>query len=228
MRGVKPLGKDIIKPGLVAVFLLTSLILTNAIFIRSVSGNKGSLTNSDFAYSGSGNDAPSSFGYLIKPEPNSPQTTLLTIKNEDPLELMPGAISAPNPRSNQFKEIEDLLILPNPGFNWGEIHSENAVDIANYCDAPVFSSYAGKVVTDNYYGSGQEGWNGGYGLFVLLEHPGGLKTRYAHLEKAIVQTGDLVKQGDLIGYVGATGNTHGITGCHLHFEVLGGVNPFGR
>jgi len=116
--------------------------------------------------------------------------------------------------------------MPTSGFNWGEIHSENAVDIANYCGAPVFSVYQGEVVADDHYGAGTEEWNGGYGHFILLEHPGGLKTRYAHLGAITVKERDSVRQGDLIGYVGATGNVHGATGCHLHFEVLGGENPF--
>jgi len=72
------------------------------------------------------------------------------------------------------------------------------------------------------------GWNGGYGIYVLLEHPNSTRTRYAHLQKVSVSVGDYVSQGDIIGYIGNTGNTHGVTGCHVHFEVIGAKNPFAK
>ncbi|MBI2604018.1 MAG: M23 family metallopeptidase, partial [Candidatus Harrisonbacteria bacterium] len=43
-----------------------------------------------------------------------------------------------------------------------------------------------------------------------------------------VSVGDYVAQGDIIGYIGNSGNTHGPTGCHLHFEVMGARNPFAK
>ena len=51
---------------------------------------------------------------------------------------------------------------------------------------------------------------------------------YYEMEKNFVWVGDYVLQGDLIAYIGNTGNTHGPTGCHLHFDVLGARNPFVR
>lgn len=60
-------------------------------------------------------------------------------------------------------------------------------------------------------------WNGGYGNYVRIEHPeyGPYKTCYAHLSKIEVKKGQRVKQGDIIGLVGSTGNS---TGPHLHYE----------
>ncbi len=60
-------------------------------------------------------------------------------------------------------------------------------------------------------------WNGGYGQYVRLKHPkyGPYKTCYAHLSKIKVKKGQKVKQGDIIGLVGSTGNS---TGPHLHYE----------
>lgn len=55
-----------------------------------------------------------------------------------------------------------------------------------------------------------------YGNYVDIEHANGYKTRYAHLKNIIVTKGKAVKQGEKIGYMGATGN---VTGAHLHFEV---------
>jgi murein DD-endopeptidase MepM/ murein hydrolase activator NlpD len=59
----------------------------------------------------------------------------------------------------------------------------------------------------------------GYGNKVDLSHRGGVVTRYAHLKRFVVRTGQRVKAGQLIGYEGETGN---VTGPHLHFEVLVG------
>lgn len=206
-----------------AVFLLTTLILSNAVFVRSVLGNRGFSINPDFSYSNPIESTSESLGYLVDFKEKTPNFSPKTeASSESPL---PGALLS-GQKSTSIAKNEDLFILPTEGFNWGEIHSENAVDIANYCGAPVFSTYPGQVIPDENYGLGLEGWNGGYGLFVLISHSGNLKTRYAHLEKIMVKVGDYVRQGTLLGYVGSSGKVHGPTGCHLHFEVLGGENPF--
>ena len=69
------------------------------------------------------------------------------------------------------------------------------------------------------------GVSGGYGNMVIIKHENDYETRYAHMSFAIVEAGQKVAKGDLIGAVGNTGNS---TGPHLHFEVrIGGVpvNP---
>ena len=58
---------------------------------------------------------------------------------------------------------------------------------------------------------------GGYGKVVVVSHGNGLSTRYAHLSKIQVQSGQEVRRGDLLGKVGATGRA---MGYHLHYEVL--------
>ena len=90
----------------------------------------------------------------------------------------------------------------------------------------MYAAAEGIVVPDEKLGDGTEGWNDGYGIFVLLEHPNGTRTRYAHLGKVLVKAGEELRSGAIIGVMGNTGNTHGPTGCHLHFEVLGAKNPF--
>ncbi len=61
--------------------------------------------------------------------------------------------------------------------------------------------------------------NGSFGNLVVLQHGGGLETKYAHLSRFAVREGDAVAQGGTIGYVGATGAA---TGPHLHYELLSG------
>ena len=60
------------------------------------------------------------------------------------------------------------------------------------------------------------GWSGGSGNLVALEHGFGYSTFYAHNKQVVVKVGQKIKRGDIIGYVGSTGNS---TGPHLHYEV---------
>lgn len=62
---------------------------------------------------------------------------------------------------------------------------------------------------------------GGYGRLVIIDHGGGLQTRYAHLQRFKVRKGQTVDAGRVVGDVGSSGR---VTGPHLHFEVrLDGV-----
>ena len=55
-----------------------------------------------------------------------------------------------------------------------------------------------------------------YGNLIVIDHGGGITTRYGHLSEFAVQIGDQIQKGDVIGYVGSTGRS---TGPHLHYEV---------
>jgi LysM repeat protein len=112
---------------------------------------------------------------------------------------------------------------PTTGWNWGQLHARNAVDIANACGTPIYTAQEGLVVKVF-----QSGWNGGYGKYIDIEHPNGTGTRYAHLNEVQVATGDYVTQGTKVGFMGNTGNVHGATGCHLHYEVRGAQNPLAK
>jgi len=91
----------------------------------------------------------------------------------------------------------------------GAADYHHGLDIAGDKGQPVFSTAAG-VVT-------QAGYQGAYGKFIVVNHGFGLETRYGHLSGFLVQKGDHVKRGEMIGRLGATGRT---TGPHLHYEVM--------
>lgn len=124
-------------------------------------------------------------------------------------------------RKSGLPDLRGYYVYPTQGFNWGRLHYDNAVDIANACGTPVEAAAEGLVVD-----VAEGGWNDGYGNFVLVEHPNETKTRYAHLDDISAKIGDYIKQSQPIGTMGNTGNVHGPTGCHLHFEVEGAQNPF--
>jgi murein DD-endopeptidase MepM/ murein hydrolase activator NlpD len=150
--------------------------------------------------------------------------------------VIPGAKTGFAAVKSSLPNLNSNFIKPADGFNWGIVHHYNAVDIANSCDVAVVASAEGLVVPDSSFGDGvsgcptadvPSGCNGGYGKFVLIEHPFGdsVKTRYAHLSKVLVNIGDYVQQGQQIGTMGQSGEA---TGCHVHFEVYGAENPFAK
>lgn len=85
------------------------------------------------------------------------------------------------------------------------------LDIAAWWGYNVFAAWDGVVI------EAQDGWNKGYGTTILIDHGNGVSTRYAHLETLLVEPGDKVWSGELIGFVGSSGASGG---PHLHFEVL--------
>lgn len=91
------------------------------------------------------------------------------------------------------------------------------VDMAAPTGTRILAAAAGNVLL------ARSGYNGGYGNLVIVQHPNGTKTLYAHMSKIATTTGKYVAQGEVIGYVGSTGRS---TGPHLHFEVQGAKNPF--
>ena len=126
--------------------------------------------------------------------------------------------------SENLPDLRGYFALPTTGWNWGQLHPYNAVDIANACGTSIYASAEGLV---SEVGS-PASWNGGLGGYVLIEHPNRTATRYLHMGKNLVSVGDYVAQGDKIAEMGNTGNVKGSSGCHLHFEVRGAKNPLAK
>lgn len=90
---------------------------------------------------------------------------------------------------------------------YGRMHW--GVDLAMDAGEGIAIPMVGKVVRTGYD-------EAGYGHFVIVAHPDGLETRYAHLREILVEPGDSISAGDIIATCGSTGNS---TAPHLHFEV---------
>ena len=121
------------------------------------------------------------------------------------------------------------LCWPLPGHTYischfGEVDAfgnagHRGTDIPAPEGTPILAAHSGTVLVS--------GWNDSYGNQVLLDNGAGLSTRYAHMTQTAVTAGEAVTAGQVIGYVGSTGDS---TGNHLHFEVMQGgvrVNPTG-
>ena len=122
---------------------------------------------------------------------------------------------------------DGALCWPLPGHTYischfGEVDAfgnagHRGTDIPAPEGAPILAAHSGTVLVS--------GWNDSYGNQVLLDNGAGLSTRYAHMTQTAVTAGEAVTAGQVIGYVGNTGDS---TGFHLHFEVMQNgvrVNP---
>jgi len=96
--------------------------------------------------------------------------------------------------------------------------SHHGVDIGAPTGTIIRASDGGTVLIAD-----GNGYNGGFGKYVVIQHPNGLQTLYAHMSAVIASPGQTVSAGDTIGKVGSTGHS---TGPHLHIEVHGGSNKF--
>lgn len=119
---------------------------------------------------------------------------------------------------------------PLPGINtitsgfgprWGTFHKGIDITSGNAYGKPIVAADSGRVMMAGWgnYGTGY----GGYGNVVAIDHGGGYSTLYAHCSGVAVSTGQTVKKGQVIAYVGNTGDVSGSYGAHpgthLHFEI---------
>jgi murein DD-endopeptidase MepM/ murein hydrolase activator NlpD len=103
------------------------------------------------------------------------------------------------------------------GMRWGRMHE--GIDIGVGSGTPIHAAASGRVI--------YSGWMSGYGNLVAIDHGRGISTAYGHQSSIAVGNGQIVTQGQVIGYVGCTGHCFG---PHLHFEVrINGspVDPLG-
>lgn len=132
-------------------------------------------------------------------------------------------VNGATPLANKFPintKINSYTYFINPvptGILTQNLHGYNGVDIGAPLGTPIYAAAAGTVIK-----STEIGWNGGYGKVVIVAHDNGVQTIYAHNSANIVAVDERVDQGQLIAYVGSTGNS---TGNHTHFEIRGATNP---
>jgi murein DD-endopeptidase MepM/ murein hydrolase activator NlpD len=132
------------------------------------------------------------------------------VKLAEKKEKLYASIPAIQPISNK-----QLLALAS-GFGWRthpiykvkKMHT--GIDFAASIGTPIYATADGTVAEVSVKFSG-------YGKMVEVDHGFGYRTRYAHMHEFAVRSGQNVKRGDLIGYVGNTGLS---TAPHLHYEVL--------
>lgn len=97
------------------------------------------------------------------------------------------------------------------GERWGKMHK--GIDISGYeaFGKPIVAATDGTVTQAVH-----SGWGGGYGLSVYIDHGNGYSSRYGHCSKVLVNKEDHVQKGQIIAYIGSSGDS---TGPHLHFEI---------
>lgn len=126
------------------------------------------------------------------------------------------------PRSESAVSTPETMVMPVQGrvisdFGWRKhpVYQDwryhTGIDIGVAEGSAVRATLSGKVADS---GSDRE-----LGLYIVIEHPNGIKTKYAHLASSSVNRGDSVRQGQTVGKVGTSGVT---SGPHLHFEVISG------
>jgi len=121
--------------------------------------------------------------------------------------IAPSRVSIPS-----IVPVDGAALTSGYGMRWhpvlGGRRAHKGVDLAEPVGTPVHASADGVVSKAEWFSS--------YGLFVSLEHGGNIQTRYGHMSRLNVASGQTVHKGDIIGYVGSTGRS---TGPHLHYEV---------
>ena len=135
-------------------------------------------------------------------------------------------------RGTKYKKETQIFVFPYDGritSQYGGRYlmgytSHRGIDIAGL-NHEKYDLY-GQVERDECYGDNIHaagdgkvifaGYGSSYGYHVIIEHSNGLRTYYAHQSKILVKVGDNVKQGDVIGRIGNSGNSYG---AHLHFEI---------
>ena len=144
------------------------------------------------------------------------------------LEAEDARIQREMQKAQEALRIQSLGVVSEKGFYWpvpgwytltskfgwrihpiyGTRRYHNGTDIAAAGGTPIQAAKSGVVTTSQYSSS--------YGNYVVLTHSDGYQTLYAHMSRRAVSVGDVVTQGQTIGYVGSTGVS---TGNHLHLEV---------
>jgi murein DD-endopeptidase MepM/ murein hydrolase activator NlpD len=154
-------------------------------------------------------DAPAEGGPYIPEEPIgfSPQAKEM-FSNLDELRLLSQIIGT-IPLAMPIKQATEQSTFGHrvDPFN-GHLAFHSGLDLSGPIGSKIYSTANGKVVS--------AGRNGGYGNAIDIDHGFGIVTRYGHLSEILVEEGQDIKKGDIIGVQGSTGRS---TGPHLHYEV---------
>ena len=162
------------------------------------------------------------------------QVTQAEEENARILQAMQEAKAEINTIFQQMQALSDMgeyvggeFLWPLPGYtyitsNYGDqreyyangswhvdVHTGTDISGSSVYGKPIVAANSGKVYAATWS-------NYGYGNYVIIDHGGGRSTLYGHCSSLAVQQGQYVNQGDVIAYVGSTGNS---TAPHLHFEV---------
>ena len=153
-------------------------------------------------------------------------------KTPEPKKTTATAKKTPATTVEKPKGSEVAVRKSGAGFRWplmGRINSpfgwrqhpitkrrdfHTGIDIKGNRNDPIKAAGGGKVV--------YSGWMGGYGKTLVIEHPNGQSTLYAHCSSLLAGKGATVSQSQIVAKVGTTGRS---TGPHLHFEVRNGNSP---
>ena len=107
------------------------------------------------------------------------------------------------------------------GWTYNDNKAHNAIDLRAALKTPVYAAEDGTVTQTQIWDGVTRTGMQSYGVMCRIQHAdykgGELCTRYGHLSELCVRRGETVREGQLIGYSGATGNCYG---AHLHFEVI--------
>jgi murein DD-endopeptidase MepM/ murein hydrolase activator NlpD len=184
------------------------------LFDQEVSLNmarRGTLGIADLLYQNLSAAEKPAAGESAAPPATDPAPTPQTPSRASP--ESPGASTDPEPEIGDLQlpvraPVSSAFGLRKDPFSH-QTRFHKGVDLAAPEGTKVVAALPGTVVF--------AGYEKGYGNTVLLQHPGGLQTRYGHLASIDVRVGDAVTSQNVLGTVGNTGQS---TGPHLHFEVI--------
>lgn len=163
---------------------------------------------------------------VVKTEKTLPAQTgqpkTQVVENSEPTAVATQPQKADPDSISTSKSITGGYIWPFPkgvGRVSQRLHDDNAYDIAAPKGTPIYAIKDGTVLIAN-----NSGYNGGYGLYVVIDFDDGAQAIFGHMSKVAATSGEIVHQGDIIGYVGSTGAS---TGNHVHIGYHGGKpNPY--
>ena len=182
-------------------------------------------------------DDPAPNEYIVQPGDNihlvafAFETTPEDLRRENPwvgprklapgMRLMVPRAAPTDPLAGGVREFDGNTTLPGSadfvwplrkyrvssryGRRWGRLHA--GIDLRAPPGTPIRSAADGRVTF--------AGFRGAYGYKIIISHGRGVETVYAHNSRNLVKRGQRVRQGEIIGNVGRTGNA---TGAHVHFE----------